>query len=80
MHYDSWGLKWKKDSNTNKHTKKFFPLPNSRLSKRLLKFEKHELTYLLEAITGHNYLRHFSNKFHSYDPQNADFVTKNLKH
>ena len=59
--YDSWGLKWKKDSNTNKHTKKFFPLPNSRLSKRLLKFERHELTYLLEAITGHNYLRHFSN-------------------
>ena len=38
--YDSWGLKWKMDTNTNKHTKKFFPLPNSRLSKRLLKFDR----------------------------------------
>ena len=33
MYYDSWGMKWKTDTNSNKHTKKFFPLPNSRLSK-----------------------------------------------
>ena len=63
--YDTWGLNWKKDCNTNKHTKKFFPLPNARLSKRLLKFERLDLKYLLEAITGHNYLRHFSNKIAS---------------
>ena len=55
-------MKWKTDSKTNKHTKNFFPLPNSRLSKRLLKFDRHELHFLVEAITGHNYLRHFSNK------------------
>ena len=50
------------ECNSNKHTKNFFPLPNARLSKRLLKFDRMELKYLLEAITGHNYLRHFSNK------------------
>ena len=40
----------------------FFPEPNSRLSKRLLKFNRQELTYLVSAITGHNYLRNHSNK------------------
>ena len=60
--YDTWGMKWKTDSKSNKHTKHFFPLPNSRLSKRLLKFDRQELHFLVEAITGHNYLKHFSNK------------------
>ena len=60
--YDTWGMKWKTDPKTNKHTKNFFPLPNNRLSKRLLKFDRQELHLLIEAITGHNYLRHFSNK------------------
>ena len=55
--YDTWGLKWKADINTNKHTKNFFPLPNARLSKRLLKFDRSDLKYMIEAITGHNYLR-----------------------
>ena len=60
--YESWDLRWKLDINKNKHTKHFFPLPNSRLSKRLHKFERYELTQLISAISGHNYLRHFSHK------------------
>ena len=60
--YEAWELRWKLDINKNKHTKHFFPTPNSRLSKRLHKFDRSELTQLLSAITGHNYLRHFSNK------------------
>ena len=60
--YDSWSLRWKKDINKNKHTKHFFPTPNTRLSKRLLKFDRSELTLIISAISGHNYLRQFSNK------------------
>ena len=43
-------------------TKHFFPTPNARLSKRILKFDRTELTLLISAISGHNYLRQFSNK------------------
>ena len=60
--YDSWGVTWKTNLNFNRHTKMFFPEPNSRLSKRLLMFNREELSYLIKAITGHNYLKHFSNK------------------
>ena len=69
---------WKKDCNTNKHIK-FFPLPNARLSKRLLKFERLELKYLLEAITGHNHLRHFSNKISLRKQQDADYAIMILR-
>ena len=60
--YDTWGVKWKTNANLNKHTKMFLPDPNSRLSKRLLKFNRQELTLIISAITGHNYLRYHSNK------------------
>ena len=40
----------------------FFPEPNKRLSKRILKFSRTELSFFITAVTGHNYLRHFSNK------------------
>ena len=60
--YDSWGVTWKTNLNFNKHTKMFFPEPNERLSKRLLKFNRAELRYIISAITGHNYLKQFSNK------------------
>ena len=60
--YDSWCVNWRKDTNLNKHTKMFFPEPNERLTKRLHKFNRAELTLIISAITGHNYLRYFSNK------------------
>ena len=40
----------------------FFPEPNERLTKRLHKFNRDELTLIISATTGHNYLRYFSNK------------------
>ena len=40
----------------------FFPEPNERLSKQIFKFNRTDLSFIITAITGHNYLRHSSNK------------------
>ena len=44
--------------------KSSFPIPymDEKISKKLLKLDRSQLTQIVHAITGHNNLRYFSNK------------------
>ena len=56
-----WREEWTY-TDINKHTKNFFNTPNKNLSKCLLKMSRNDLMLLIPLITGHNFLRQFSDK------------------
>ena len=60
--YAEWIKLWQQDTNLYKHTRQFFPIMDPKYSKKILKLSRTDVKQLIEAITGHNYLRHYSNK------------------
>ena len=60
--YAEWIKLWKQDTGIYKHTRLFFPIMDPKYSQKLLKLSRSDLKQLIEVITGHNYLRQYSNK------------------
>jgi len=57
----SWTNTWQSNPHC-RQTKYWFPKPNEKLSKQLLKVGRKELSQLIQFITGHNYLNYHQSK------------------
>jgi len=57
----SWTNIWQSNPHC-RQTKYWFPKPNEKLSKQLLKVGRKEFSQLIQFITGHNYLNYHQSK------------------
>ena len=58
---ERWKLRWT-ESTTCRQTKVFFPEPKHKLSKELLRLNRHDLGLCIRHLTGHSFLRYHQSK------------------